>query len=271
MINTGLLVGVYQLNCNMVYAIIPAMGNLRDNEKENNSLGEDSRAKARENRRRVQRMAARRNRIVLFLVSFLLILAAVGAAGYFMWDNLLPVPESTLLTLKSNGSITFDEVNSLSGEYDGSKLKDFAKNQVEEFNSGSKKKVELKRVKVKEGQAYVCTEFPDFQTYRDFTGYETFYGTVKEAKKAGYDISDQGEYTPKDSDNVFVIRQAVSVALPKDVLYISSQWASISKENDRIVNILPINDNPDAPPLVYIVLGKKADSGDVTVNSSKGE
>ncbi len=252
----------------MVYAIIPAMGNLRY--KENNNASEKSRTQARENRRRLQRIAAKRNRIVLFLVSFLLILAIGGSAVYFLRGWFLPIPESTLLTLKSDGSIIFDEVTPLSEEYDSSKLKNFVKGEVEEFNSNSKEKVDLKRVSIKDKTAYVRTEFPSTKAYQDFTGYEIFFGTVKEADKAGYDISTQVSYDIKDSDSIFIIRQAVTVEVPKDVLYISGQWASVSKDNARIVNIQPINDNADAPPLVYIVLGKKTESESAAADSSEG-
>lgn len=246
------------------------MSNYNDLNGKRTSSNEDI-EKRRRARRASQARRARRNRIIL--VAFVLvILFVVGfVLGKLAKNNLGPRAEETTLTLKSDGSIRFEEVVELPSNYDTSGFKTFAKNQVKEYNAPEGEKVEFKAASVKEGVAYACIDYSSAKAYSDFTGYEAFFGTVKEANAAGYDV--ESNVSAKDGDltgdeKVFILKEIVKVALPEDVLYTSENWV---EQTEGGVNILPINNNYDAPPVAYIVLGEKAAPDEESSTESEGE
>ncbi len=79
----------------------------------------------------------------------------------------------------------------------------------------------------------VTMQFADAKTYAGFNNVETFYGTVTEAKEAGYDLealtftdtSDDGKTVSlaeiKDADtlHVFISNEKIPVRLSKKILY----------------------------------------------------
>lgn len=208
--------------------------------------------KLREKKRRILR-----NRIIAIVVILLIIFGIGKLISVILTSNSGPKSEVTTLTLKSDGSLELEEVTTLSGEYDAKSFKSFAKSQIKDYEALDGEKVEYKYAGVKDGVAYVCTDYSSAKAYSDFSGYEAFYGTVREANAAGYSVEtnvsiDKGTLT--GDENVLILKEIIKVALPEDVLYATENWVEIV---DGGVNILPINDNIDAPPVAYIVMGTK--------------
>jgi hypothetical protein len=206
----------------------------------------------REKRRR-QIIRRRKRALALFL---LLLAVAVGfgiAAFLGVFEKRSDV---NLLSLKSDGTVVYEEVASLKdGKYDAKELKEYVTDQIDVYNnSHSDGDVKLNRYSVKKDQVYVRTTYKDIATYRDFTGYEIFDGTVAQAKKAGYDFSDTfklksrklkltkdsvvsadakmfgGDKKPAAGMRVLIIKENTAVKVDGEIYAVSSTGTKLKDE-----------------------------------------
>lgn len=237
------------------------------------NINEEEIARIRAKKRRAQAARAKRNRRVLLGLFIIIVLAAIATVAIFLNDNLGPMASETTLTLNKDGTIVYEEVVELSPEYDASKLKSFAKEEIKNFKSDDGEYVSLRGVKVSDNLAYIKTEFSSYKEYTEFTGYDAFYGTVSEAKAKGYDVdSNVSNYiTLTGEEKIFIIKQIVNVAYPEEVMYFNSEWAKDEKNADGIdtIKISPVRGNVDAPPTIYMIFGAKPEVPESEETSSE--
>lgn len=239
------------------------------------NINEEDIEKIRAKKRRIQAEKAKRNRRILFGFIVIVFLAIIGVVAYLLNDNLGPMASETTLTLNNDGSIIYEEVVELAPEYDASKLKSFAKGEIKKYKPDDGEYVSLRGVKVNGNQAYIKTEFSSYKAYTDFTGYDTFYGTVSEAKAKGYDVESNVSESVKltGDEKIFIIKQIVNVAYPEEVMYFNEDWAKEEKNADGIdtIKISPVSGNIDASPTIYIVFGSKPEVPESEKASSNQE
>ncbi len=119
--------------------------------------------------------------------AFLLVVVILVLKGCGTFDK---KAKETTLTIAADGSVTFEEVESI-GDSTAKELKEYIKDTIKEYNEKKDKKlVSLKKLKAKKDSVYVKTTYKTAESYKDFTGLDLFVGTVSEATQAGYDLSD---------------------------------------------------------------------------------
>ncbi|MCM1100749.1 MAG: hypothetical protein NC079_02635 [Clostridium sp.] len=136
------------------------------------------------------------NRIICMgLAMGALLLAGCGAA------KVPDVVEETSLVIDKNGIVTAHFVDVLDREYyDPANLRKMAQEELAAYNTanqtGSVAPAMLEQVAELErgdGSVIVSFAFNGADVYADYTGNTLFYGTIAEAKAAGYDFATLGE------------------------------------------------------------------------------
>ena len=151
--------------------------------------------------------------------------------------------EKKALTVRTDGSIVFEELDAADSTMTAGEVKAYAKEAIRTYNEKKGAgRVSFKKCEVADGLVYLKTTYQDAATYADFTGLEFFHGTVGEAKEAGYDFNSlfvsvkdgKKSGTAKASDvreeeqrHVVILDQAVTVALPSDAVCLSDEATSI--------------------------------------------
>lgn len=174
--------------------------------------------------------------------------------------------DTDTITFHDNGTVTFEEISSVEDGTDEDALKDYLKDQIRQYNAScGSRDVHLKRFTIRGKKAYVRTEYKDAETYEAFTGYETFSGTVKQAKAAGYTFdssfvsvkkrkkqkSVSSENAMKNTKNrVAVVRENCTVRVSGSIRYISTDSTAV--DSSRKVTVDSGGDTGDSP-LVYII------------------
>ena len=200
-------------------------------------------------KKRMAILKRRRRMLSLGLVAaaLCLVLVVMSFMGYF--DK--KATESTL-TVKNDGSITFEEIDEAEGETSKKEVVSYVKEAIEDYNAKTgETAVHFRSCDVADGQIYLKTIYKDAATYADFTGLSLFAGSVKEAEDAGY-LFNETFVTVKDGekkkqvkkaevkqsgDQVLIIDQPVCVVLPTEVHYVSRDDTElISPTNVRIEN-----------------------------------
>lgn len=176
--------------------------------------------------------------------------------------------EISTLTIQNDGTIVSEEVETLGEDYYAKgELKSFVKKEIKEYNSqAGTKAVKLQKLSVKGDNAYLKTGYKTAGDYQAFTGYELFSGTLEEAQKAGYDLSDtfmavkdgakgdgvDRETVLKDKKaKVVAIRENITVKVAGKILYVSGQDTEMTAEDT--VTISQTDGNQDATDLTYII------------------
>ena len=216
-------------------------------------------------RRQAQRKKALRRRRRVLIASIAAIVVAAVLLVVFLVHSLGHHAEETALTLHQDGSVTFDEVLAFdSSEYDKSEMKKFVKDMVDSYNGTGE--VTLESTSVSKGKAYVTIKYDSVATYAEFTGYNTFFGTIEEAKDAGYSfdltfnsvadghIGEAVTATEVVSDGdrqVLIVQENVVVNIPADIEFVTT--SGISVRDKDTVEITPVGDNTDAAVAAYII------------------
>lgn len=228
----------------------------------------DTRQVRRKRRAKAERLrAVRRARMVLVL-GLALIIAVVVLLISLVNGRFEKKSDKTLFSLRQDGSIVFEDVDTLPQEYDAQGFKSYANNQVKAYKATPGDKVDLERVSVSGQDVYVRIKYSSDKAYSDFTGYECFVGSVAEAlaDRGNYDFGntflsfekdfDISQTVPMEdaisdtSNKVLILKENVDVAIEGEILYVSSEGTKVS---DGVVSIMAEDGNPDAPPLCYII------------------
>lgn len=208
-----------------------------------------------------------RKRIML-LGSAVVVIAIIVAALIGVIRLLTHDVEQSTLTIQEDGSIISEELQAFQEEYYSKKeLKAYSTEAIKEYNEqvGSEA-IKLKKVSVKQDVAYMKLEFASYKDYTDFTGYEMFVGTIKEAKKAGYQFGDtyvmvaegkKGKNIPtedvlsQEENQVVILKQNIAVEMKKPIKIVSD--CDTVMVSDTCVSIEPTDGNYDATELRYII------------------
>lgn len=243
-------------------------------------LSEEDIKRIRAKKRREQKKRALRRRRMLALIVLVIIVGVLcfiipKIGGLFSGLGFKESDVSTL-TVDTDGSIIFEEVTELSEDYDTGSLKSFAKKSVSEFTPAEGEKVHLDKVSVKDGVCYVRTRFSSAACYKDFTGYDSFYGTIDGATKAGYKFTtsfyeaiesedsdgniiaktktaDRDEVTKNTKAKVFILRENVRILTKEPFVYVSTEGTEV---NYQSVTVKPLDGNYDSAPLCYVVFAE---------------
>lgn len=158
-------------------------------------------------------------------------LVAIGMTGCTKGDKV----KNTTLYVEEGGKVTSAIVEPLDKDYFSiTELEKWTNEEVKEYNDSNKSSIEVKKCEEQSGNARVTLEFPSVKDYGAFNNVEAFYGTIADAKKAGYDF--EGEFiSAKDKPSityvelegsksyyVLIVEEAQTVELDDDILYASS-------------------------------------------------
>lgn len=195
--------------------------------------------------------------ILLFLIVSLFSLLLKKTGGKKATVNTLTVTEE---------KVTYEELSSQE-DLSKSEVKSYAKDTIAEYNKEAKeKKIHLDKVDEEDGVIYLKTSYDSVETYGDFTSYEAFGGTVKEAKKKGYDFNTSfvavkdgvagenvtvDEVTKDNTKHVLIIRENCTFVVDGNILYVTEENTSVTDAHTVVVS--PSKDNADASVLTYIV------------------
>ena len=162
-----------------------------------------------------------------------------------------PRAKTTTLTLKSDGSITLEEVGENLDSSSKNEVAAFARDAIDKYNeSVGEKKISYRSCSVSEDEIYLKSSYADAKTYSDFTGLSLFCGTIKQAAKQGYlfnnafvsvsgeekkDAAEKSGVKAEKDKNVIIIDQPMRVVLPSDVVYVSRDGTTL--ESNRIVEV----------------------------------
>ena len=211
------------------------------------------------NRKKRNNIIRRRRRLLILG----LLLCAITVLFWLMasWGMFDKKAESTTLTVRKDGSVVFEETDEASEDITEAELKDFVREQIDDFNEkAGKKDVRLIACEVNDKKTYLKTYYKDALVYASFTGLECFEGQVKDAISEGYlfnnllvkvkdgkkgsDVSKSA--IKKDGERrVIIINQDINVSLPSPCVY-------ISKENTKLISDKTVSvDNPTEVYIVY--------------------
>ncbi|MBQ9631959.1 MAG: hypothetical protein IJV04_03475 [Lachnospiraceae bacterium] len=206
------------------------------------SLSRDH-ARLKNRKKRITILKRRRRFLLLGLAAAVsgLILGAMAALGFF--DK--PAEETTL-TLKNDGTIVFEEIETSESGASEKEVVDYAKETIEEYNEKvDEKAIHFGRCSVSDGQIYLKTTYRDAAAYADFTGLSLFEGTASEAAKEGYLFNEtmvavkDGEKkkqvkkteVKESEDRVMILNQPIRVVLPSPVKYLSRDDTQLISPN----------------------------------------
>ncbi len=146
--------------------------------------------------------------------------------------------QSTNLKVEKNGTVISTIVEDFGKEYYSAEgLETMISEEINAFNGDNPEAVSLKEVMIpqdSEGLIMVTMQFASAENYADFNDTELFYGTLIQAKEAGYtlpqkllsasDLSKtigQEEITAAEKKYVLIFAENTMVQLPKKAVYIS--------------------------------------------------
>lgn len=176
-------------------------------------MDEDTRRKRAKKRAMIKRKKQRRNRIIASFVAIGVAITCIIILIVSLVNGFGPRAEETTLTLRRNGMVIMEEVETLPSEYDTSDFTNFAREAVNNYTPKEGDRVKLVVADVKDGVTYVKTEYSSPEAYADFTGYKIFQGTVGEAIAAGYKL----DSSIKDMDlSIFIVNQNLKLAADTD-------------------------------------------------------
>lgn len=218
--------------------------------------------------KRKMRRRRRRAKAVLLLIfaGLLLVLFFVLRAVVI---QLLPKSESTLLTLSKDGNIRLEEVVSEKEMKDSGltekELKKEIRSDIRSYNKKHEgRTVRIRRFSHVDGKFYIETRFSSAKAYQSYSGYACYFGSVKAAGKAGYDLSQKtyvrvvstkkkeaskGDYISaqkalKDTkEDCFVIEENIPVKVEGRITALTDEATTLKGDT---VTIRQEDGNPDA-------------------------
>ena len=180
----------------------------------------------------------------------------------------LDVQENTI-ALQRNGKILEAAVESFDQSYyDQEELDTYVQNAVDDYTAEhGKKSVSVTDSKVEEKKAYLTLQYENAETFSDFTGIESFSGSIVEAQSAGYDfdldfypVTDgkadtkavKGSTLLDDDDlKVLIVKENSDLIVPGKIAYVSTEGTEVTSEKQ--VNVTQKEQDTDEAILVYVL------------------
>ncbi len=181
----------------------------------------------------------RKTAIIFSMILSLSLLAGCGSK--------LDVEESTVYVDKDGSVISVDIESFEKDYYDESELKDYVKEEVEDYTSeNGKKSVSLEDVSVDDSTATLKLKYASADDYTNFNGIELYTGTVVKAMAAGYDFNvdfvsvrdgsvtgtaTRDEILENDDYKVAIIKANTDVKVDGTILYVSSENVKVTAKD----------------------------------------
>ena len=161
---------------------------------------EEKKKRAEFRKRRLAVIRRRRRMLILFLI---LLFAALFIGILAIRGIFYKKATQTTMTIRSDGSVIFEEYQKLDQNDDTADgMKAYVKKLCHDYNEkNGSGKIKIRYFSVENKKAYLRTSYASLSTYSDFTGKDTFNGTVNEAEKKGYDFS-AGTFTDTKGNSV---------------------------------------------------------------------
>ncbi len=199
------------------------------------------------------------------------ILSVMIAAGVTGCGSTKEPLDVTNLQIEENGAVVHTIIEDFDTTvYDVAGLETMISEEITAYESenGAADSITLVSSVMSETEAdklTVTMQFADAKTYAGFNSVEAFYGTVAEAKEAGYDLealsftdtSDEGKAVSlaeiKDADTMHVLisNEKIPVRLPEKILYTSGNVELADKYT--VGNVLQSEEQTDG---FYYVITK---------------
>lgn len=173
--------------------------------------------------------------------------------------------EQTTISINKDGSVTGVEVDEFeSPQYELDELRAMTEDAIKVYNPSGEKKVTLQSLTQKEKQVRMVMHYQSVQDYVDFNmplthSINLFYGTIEEAKKAGYlfkeafisvkdgSTLDRTEIGALGDHKVVITSERVRLSVPSKIVYTSSGVEVL--ENKKEADLVGTEEE-----LFYIVL-----------------
>ena len=227
-------------------------------------------------RKKKRQQQVRRNRIVFATVCvvFLLLVIFLFTKLFGFISGSGKKAETSTITFESDGKVVFEEIVDFDTDtYSKSELKDYTKDLISSYNDTcGEEAIELDKVSVSGGKAYVKSTYRNVDDYSAFTSYQTYSGTYEGALEASYDFSTQycmltvnneteevsltdGQSIDTDTTfagkKVIIVDENVTVVVPGTIEYVSD--ANVEAISENTIKISSADGNEDATSLVYII------------------
>lgn len=153
--------------------------------------GQSTKTKTRVSTRALRKRQRIIRRRIMTIVIIVVLLVAAGV-GFLVYSLAPGGSEVSTLTLKDNGRVIYEEIEAFDDpSYDTGEIKGYVKEQIKAYNQKETTTGEVKLLKCKvkkDNTVYLSVQYDSFDTYLDFTGFEGFMGTIKDAIAAGYSL-----------------------------------------------------------------------------------
>ncbi len=140
--------------------------------------------------------------------------------------------DKTTLEFAKNGSIGLHIVEQFDeSKYDFEELKALNEAEINVYNSYGKSQVTNKGCTLKDGIVRIDIEYEEDDAYFDMNNVILFYGTVTDAKKAGYNLVnkiastegfgliDQNDWASLGAQHIAIVSEEISVKMPGKIYY----------------------------------------------------
>lgn len=173
---------------------------------------------------------------------------AVLVTGIFSGcDNLKDV-ETTTISIGSKGAVTEAIVERMEGEsFSAEELQSFVSEDVKSFNEkNGSEAIELKSCEIEKKVVRIVLEYGTCADYAAYHGTDLFWGTVEEAKAAGYNFDAEFKDNSGESAaastilandkgwQVVILEEPVNVKVSGDILYASANAEIAAKREAKI-------------------------------------
>ena len=199
--------------------------------------------------------------------TIVLILGMLAAVIFAGCGSKLDVDKNTI-ALQKNGNILEAAVEDFSESYySEEELTAYINEAVDTYVSeNGDKSVSVTDSKVENGKAYLTLKYENIDNFSDFTGIESFSGSVIEAQSAGYDfdvdfcaVGDEAGPDTVSSDvvlsaddlKVFIVKDNSDIIVPGTIVYFSAEGTSLSAKDT--VAVAPKESDTDESVLVYVL------------------
>lgn len=228
----------------------------------------DNKKKKRKKSARDKNVRIVRRRIAMLAVVIAIIVAIlIGLIVHFVRNN-AAIPERSLLTIESDGSITCEEVSDFSdSSYDKKELKTFMQQEIKTYtDENGADSVKLGKIVQKNDSIYAKTTYATALDYAHFTKFWLDSTTIENAIDEGYkfadafvevtdgakgDSVDSLDITSQKELKVVIVKENIDVKVDGKILYVSDACTTMVDEST--VSISQPDGNEDATQLTYII------------------
>ena len=166
-----------------------------------------------------------KSKLKLIVVATCLFFVFLVGCGKVTYDK-------TTLVFSKGGDITLHIVDSFDATlYNFEELKAFNETEVNAYNSSGKGKVTIENCSLTDSVLNIDIRYSDDDAYFDMNKLVLFYGSVSDAKNAGYNLTgkvtstqgdgvmDQATWKNLTNHKVVVVSEDIAVEVPGKILY----------------------------------------------------